>query len=213
MCQIHGARFVPDVRRSGISAAINTGLEAGAGNARYFAWLGDDDLLSTGSLRRTFAALEANQLATMAFGWCDYVDPEGAVVFRNRAGRLAAATVRFGPNLIPQPGSLMRRNAVVAVGGLDESLRYSMDLDLFLRLRSRGPLLSVPHTLASFRWHPDSTTVANGRESMEESDRVRMRYMSRSGANLYEVARWPGRWALAAAKWRATRNASKRVIR
>jgi hypothetical protein len=84
-----------------------------------------------------------------------------------------------------------------------------MDLDLFLRLRRRGRLIAVPRTLASFRWHPDSTTVRSEEASAEEADQVRMRYMPLPAARVYRFARWPGRWALRLVKWRVRRTASR----
>lgn len=201
-----GARFVEDPRRGGLSGALNAGLAAARPGTRYFAWLGDDDLLAEGSLAATTHALAGNPDAVLVFGWCDYIDSDDNVVFRSRAGKVAAATLTFGPNLIPQPGSLMRLSAVQAAGGLDESVRLAMDLDLFLRLRRQGRLIALPQTLASFRWHPDSATVRGESESMEESDRLRMKYMPRPAALVYEVLRWPGRWALVAAKRRVDHN-------
>lgn len=202
----HGARIVPDPG-GGMSPALNAGFEAAGEGTRYVAWLGDDDLLSAGSLAATTAALDARPEASMAFGWCDYVDDAGKVLFSNRAGRLAARTIAFAPNLVPQPGSLMRLSDVRAVGGVDERLTLSMDLDLFLRLRRRGPIVAVPQTLASFRWHPDSITVQSEEASAEEADQVRMRYLPRPVASAYRVARWPGRWALRLVKWRVRRRA------
>ncbi|MGC4112361.1 MAG: glycosyltransferase [Nocardioides sp.] len=197
----HSARLVPDPRR-GMSGALNEGFATAAPGTAYVAWLGDDDLLSPGSLAATTAALDAEPGASMAFGWCDYIDDVGAVIFSSKAGRLAGRSITFAPNLVPQPGSLMRLADVQAVGGVDERLTYSMDLDLFLRLRRRGRLVALPRTLASFRWHPDSITVQSEEASAEEADQVRMRYMSRPVAAGYRVARWPGRWALRAVKWR-----------
>jgi hypothetical protein len=40
-------------------------------------------------------------------------------------------------NIVSQPGTLMRRTAWEAVGGLDESLRMAMDYDLWWRLYRR----------------------------------------------------------------------------
>lgn len=207
-----GARFIEDPRRGGLSGALNAGLAAGRSDTEYFGWLGDDDLLSPGSLAATTSVLEREPDAVLVFGWCDYIDAEDQVVFRSRAGRLAAATVTFGPNLIPQPGSLMRYDTVLAVGGLDESVRLAMDLDLFLKLRRRGRLVALPQTLASFRWHPDSATVRAETESMEESDQLRMKYMPRPCAAAYRVLRWPGRWALTAAKRRVDHNTRRAAL-
>lgn len=202
----YGGRFVEDPRRGGLSGALNAGLAAARPGTTYFAWLGDDDLLAPGSLSATTRALAQDPGAVMAFGWCDYIDTNDQVVFRSRAGKLAAATLGFGPNLVPQPGSLMRYGAVVAVGGLDEGVRLAMDLDLFLRLRRYGRLVALPRTLASFRWHPDSATVSAETASMEESDQLRMKYMHPVAGRAYRYLRWPGRWALVAAKRRVEAN-------
>lgn len=205
----HGARFAPDPGRGGLSGALNAGLAVAAADTTYFSWLGDDDLLAEGSLRATTEALNADEGAVLAYGWCDYIDLHDRVVFRSRAGRLATVILRWGPNLIPQPGCLMRHDAVVAVGGLDESVRLAMDLDLFLRLRGKGRFIALPRTLASFRWHDDSATVENENASMEESDQLRMKYMSRPAARAYQLLRWPGRLALWLAKRRVDRNRAR----
>ena len=213
LVETHGGRFVLDPGTGGLSGALNAGLAAAVPGTKYFAWLGDDDLLSEGSLDATHAALEAHPDAVMVFGWCDYIDEHDNVVFRSRAGRLAAATITFGPNLIPQPGSLFRFEDVVAVGGLDESVRLAMDLDLFLRLRRRGRLIALRRTVASFRWHADSATVSGETESMEESDQLRMKYMPRPVALAYRGLRWPGRWALFLAKRRVQHNTARAAAR
>lgn len=209
----HRGRFVADPGRGGLSGALNAGLAAARPGTRYFTWLGDDDLLAEGSLRATVDALDRHPEAAMVFGWCDYIDLNGEVIFRSRAGRLAAWMVGWGPNLIPQPGCLFRLDDVLAVGGLDESVRLAMDLDLYLRLRRRGRLLALPRTVASFRWHPGSATVSGESMSTEESDQLRMRYMSRSGACLYRLLRWPGRLALWLAKRRVDMNSAKTAAR
>jgi GT2 family glycosyltransferase len=204
----YGGRVVADPGR-GISGALNAGFDAALPGTTYVSWLGDDDLLSPGSLAATTAALEAHPTASMVYGWCDYVDGSGTVVFSSRAGRLAALCITFAPNLVPQPGSLMRLADVQAVGGVDEDLMLSMDLDLFLRLRRRGRLIALPRTLASFRWHADSATVLSEEASAEEADQVRMRYMPAMVVSLYRLLRWPGRWALRLVKWRVRGNARK----
>ena len=204
----HGGRLLADPER-GMCAALNAGFGSAVPGTPYVAWLGDDDVLTDGSLAATTAALDADPGASMVYGWCDYIDDEGAVVFANRAGRMAGRTITFAPNLVPQPGSLMRLPEVLRVGGVDERLTFSMDLDLFLRLRRRGHLLALQQTLACFRWHVDSVTVASEGASAEEADRVRMRYLPAPVAALYRLGRWPGRWALRLVKWRVRRQARR----
>lgn len=205
-----GGRFVPDPGAGGQSGAINAGIAAAAEGTEYFAWLCDDDLLTPGSLRATTAALAARAEATLAYGWCDYIDLEDRVVFRSNAGRIAERILRFGPNLVPQPGSLARFSHVQELGGVDVEATQTMDLDLWLRLRKRGPFVAINQTLACFRWHADSLTVSDEKFSMNQSDETRMRHMTPLGAGLYKVIfRWPGWWALWLAKRRVKYNTAR----
>ncbi len=164
-------------RSRGLSAAINEGWELAGEGADAWTWLGDDDELLPGSLARTTSALQATPTASMVYGRCQYVDADGRLLWTARPGRLAALIAPYGPNLVPQPGSLLRAAAVRRVGALDPALRYAMDIDLFLRLRTVGRLLYLPHDLAAFRWHAASTTVANQAASSAELSAVRARHL------------------------------------
>ena len=99
------------------------------------------------------------------------------MVWRNRSGAFAAKVLRFGPCLIPQPGALIKREAFVKVGGLNESLGWAFDLDLFIKLSKLGTLKFVGMNLASFRWHSDSLTVSLRRNSVQEASLVRVSYL------------------------------------
>jgi GT2 family glycosyltransferase len=163
-------------RSAGLSAAINEGWLLAGDSADAWSWLGDDDELLPGSLARTCAALQTRPGSSMVYGRCRYVDGAGRTLWTARPGRLAALLAPAGPNLIPQPGSLLRADSVRRVGMLDPELRYAMDLDLFLRLRTVGALTYLPSELAAFRWHADSTTVANQSASAAELRAVQDRY-------------------------------------
>ena len=163
----------------GMSAAINAGFESALSHHRYLSWIGDDDLLEPGALIACVRAIEANDRSVLAFGQCRYIDDRGRQILVSRAGRLAPRILAWGPDLVPQPGLVFVREAVEAVGMLDTSLRYAMDLDLLLRLRQRGQFLFLNQVVASFRWHGSSSTVANRGASLAEAQRVQRRYVSR----------------------------------
>ncbi|WBM79376.1 glycosyltransferase [Cryobacterium breve] len=156
----------------GISAAVNEGW-AELRDATYLAWLGDDDLLAPGSLQISQMALGRNDMASATYGNVRYIDAENETLFVTHPGRIARAYLPWGKDLVPQPGSLFRRTAIDAVGGLDTSLRYAMDFDIFLKLRTVGPLLYLPTEVAAFRLHPGSITGAN--RSSVEAEEVRAR--------------------------------------
>lgn len=169
-----GVSFVPETT-AGLSAAINEGFRRYGEGHEFWAWLGDDDCLAPDSTAASVRALHRHERASMVYGRCEYVDADGRRLFEVRPGRLAAHLLRWGPNLVPQPGSVARASAVRRAGLLDESLRYAMDLDLFLRLQDVGPLLYLPRLLGTFRWHSHSTTVSDQSGSEAEAQLVRRR--------------------------------------
>ena len=159
----------------GMSGAINDGWRALGDGYDYLAWLGDDDELTPASSATAVGYLERHTRSAMVYGRCDYVDADGRVLFQARPSALAGRLLRWGPDLVPQPGSIARASAVRAVGYLDEDLRYAMDLDLFLRLKDVGAIGYVPRSLARFRWHEGSTTVGSPVASDAEARLVRSR--------------------------------------
>jgi GT2 family glycosyltransferase len=66
-------------------------------------------------------------------------------------------------NFVGIPGAVFRRDLALAVGGLDESLWYTADWDLWLKLARAGTTVYVPRPLAAFRVHPESQTSARSR--------------------------------------------------
>ena len=203
----HGALIVDDPA-GGISRAINVGVAA-ATDEQFYAWMGDDDLFRPGALRALRDLLQAFPGAVLAYGACDYIDPEGRLIGTSRAGRAARWLLPWGPNLIPHPGTMIRLEALNAVGAFDEELRYSMDLDVFLRLRPYGGFASTTRTVSAFRWHPDSLTVSNRAASSAESEIVKRRYLPGYLRPVEPLWRFPVRWASA---W-AARGVSRRALR
>ena len=171
-----GASVVDDPQR-GLSAAVNAGIGALAGEC-YYAWLCDDDTLSQGGLAELCNLLEQSPAAAVAFGACDYIDAAGRRLGTSKAGDLATRLLSWGPDLVPQPAALTRVQHLEAAGKYDETLRFAMDLDMLLRLRRQGRFVSTRRVVASFRWHADSLTVANRSRSLAESEMVKHRYLS-----------------------------------
>jgi glycosyltransferase involved in cell wall biosynthesis len=60
---------------------------------------------------------------------------------------------------IVHPAAMMRRDAVMKVGGYREQFKTSQDLDLWLRLSEVGKLANLPEPLVQYRQHFES--VAN----------------------------------------------------
>lgn len=162
---------------SGLPYAINLGIQSFPASVELINWLGDDDLLTVGSLTTSARELETSTDSVMVYGSCDYVDEVGNVVWKNSSGQWAVPLLRFGPDLIPQPGALFRRAAFNKVGALKSKYDWAFDFDLFIELSKLGKLKFVDQTLAQFRWHPESLSVEFRKKSVGEASQVRVSHL------------------------------------
>jgi GT2 family glycosyltransferase len=174
----------------GLSSAIDFGLRSFPPNVEYMNWLGDDDLLSEGSLDHTLALLTDDPGVVLVYGGCEYIDESGKSLWLNRSGNYAKYVMHCGPQLIPQPGSLFRRDAYKQIGGLDFRYQWAFDLDLLIRLSRVGKLKYTPRVLAKFRWHDGSLSVGGREGSVNEASLIRIAALPgciRPIANLWEA--------------------------
>ncbi len=161
----------------GLAAAINEGISALPAEIEYVNWLGDDDLIAADSIQVAVSVLDEDTSAVLVYGSCDYIDAEGEVIWANKSGQWASSILHFGPDLIPQPGSLFRRSVFKNVGRLTAKYNWAFDFDLLLKLKKFGKLRFVNQTLASFRWHPESLSVEHRKMSVREASRVRVSHL------------------------------------
>jgi GT2 family glycosyltransferase len=195
-----GALLVSDPGH-GMSAAINVGLAQRTSEQLYI-WIGDDDQFRPGGLAALKRLLEHNPYSPVAYGGCDYVDDSDTVLWVSKAGGLASWMLGFGPNLIPHLSAMMRLDALKAIGGYDENLLYTMDLDVLLQLKKRGPFVSTTTVTSAFGWQPSSLTVDNRSASAKEARTVKRRYLPASLRWCEPLWAYPVAWASAFAAHR-----------
>jgi GT2 family glycosyltransferase len=151
--RLTGWRSHPD---RGQAAAINEGIAKGT--APYVGWLNSDDMLLSGCIQHLLDQLEHDAAAPAAYGkvWnCTDTNERRRPVLVEpfNEKRLALRCI------VSQPGTLIRRTAWQAVGGLDEGLQMAIDYDLWWRLYKRfAPLAFVDEFVALNRDHPDTKT-------------------------------------------------------
>lgn len=191
------------------AAAINRGIEEFAVGHQFVGWLNDDDLLESGSLAATTALLESEPGAVVAFGACRYIDTSDRELWISRAGRWAPWILSWGPDLIPQPGMLVRVDAWRAVGGVDPSYRLVFDLDLLLRLKKVGQLADTGRVVSSFRWHADSLTVDDRDTNLNEGERAKRAALGRVARKFVWLWEKPVRIATRVAANEVNRRARK----
>jgi len=169
----------------GLAAAIREGFANYEGE--FITWLGDDDKLQPGSLQAVVEALKSSPQASFAYGRTRYIAASGSTIGVTRPGRLAAHYLTVGKDFVPQPGSVIRRSAYEAVGGIDVDLANAMDLDLFIRLQRYGASVYVPRELSCYRLHESSITVTKG--DKDEGELVRLKYLSKTLRSSYRIWR------------------------
>ena len=189
--------------------AINLGVGAAQPHHEFVNWLGDDDLLEPGSLSTVIKALDLNTKAVAAYGACRYIDENDAELWISKAGPWANRILKWGPDLIPQPGMLVRTTAWHQVGGVDESFRFAFDLDLLLKLQKLGQLIDVGQVVSSFRWHADSLTVGDRSENLRESEIAKRRALGPAARKFAWLWERPVRGATRFAAREVTRRAKR----
>jgi glycosyltransferase involved in cell wall biosynthesis len=191
----------------GGNAARNRGLRLSRGE--LIQWLDADDYLMQEKLERQVHHLRA-QDADVVFGdWRDeHVDPRGG----RRAGPVVSAEssdVLFDllrGRWTPHHAYLMRRRAVEAVGGWDETLPVLQDPDLLIRVCIAGARFAYqPGCHAVYRRHGDGSHSARNRSHYP---RVYAGIVERAGARLEAAGRLTAgyRRALALSHFHVARN-------
>jgi glycosyltransferase involved in cell wall biosynthesis len=195
-----------------ISAAINAAFAQATEAHRYVGWLGDDDMLRPNALTIASALLEGDPAAVVTYGSCDYVDLNGNLLFNRRPPPKASALLQFIPGLIKQETCLFRLSALRQVGGLDEKLKYTMDLDLLLKLRRLGPFVKADQVLAAFCWHAGSLTIANRKASLVEAQNVQRNHARGIARMLQPLWKYPIRYLILTLNWKINRDLNQPVI-
>lgn len=164
----------------GQSHAINKGLARAGGDV--VAWLNSDDLYADGALAAVAEAFAAHPEAQWLIGRCDVIDDQDREIrpavtrYKDRTLRRYAYRRLLRENFISQPAVFWRRSFGQQVGPLDESLHYTMDYDLWLRMGKVAEPLFVDRVLAHFRMHRGSKSGQVNRRQFDEGYEVAARY-------------------------------------
>ena len=174
-------RWVSEPDR-GQAHAINKGWRQASGG--IVAYLNSDDAYLPGAVSQAVSALQIHPEAVAVYGEGFHVDAAGAVLDRYPTEPFDADRLRE-ICFICQPTVFLRRDAIERVGYLDESLRYCMDYDLWIRLAKAGRTFSyTPHYLASTRLHADTKTLGQRGQAHSEILQVMYRHFGRVGPRL-----------------------------
>lgn len=184
--QGHKIKFVVDPGQ-GLAHAINLAIASLPETCHFVTWIGDDDALIAESLNFSLRELREDHKIVATFGDIELMDDVGNVFTRFRTSQRAATSIFFGPNRVPQPGSILRRAAFEQIGSLDPKYKFSFDSDMFMRLSKLGTLKYIPHYVAKFRWHSGSLSAGQSANSIREASAARLKNLPRSVSRIARV--------------------------
>ena len=165
----------------GQAAAINTGLAKSSGD--ILAFINSDDYFLPGVLK-----MVAEQFSKTGCKWLsgDYKivnendrEIQTLIILYKKFWRsFSSANVLSVLNYIIQPSTFWTRELWSQTGGLDVSLRYAFDYDLWMRAMDIQPPLILRQPLSAFRIHKSSKGGTGYQTQFDEELRVIKRYRS-----------------------------------
>jgi glycosyltransferase involved in cell wall biosynthesis len=167
----------------GQAHALNKGLNRSQGD--ILGWLNSDDVLVPGAIRRAVDELQANPEVDVVYGRLERIDAQSRPV---PTPRLPKDRIDFNVDnmleecTVNQAGAFWRRKIMQKVGDLNESLRYGMDYEYWIRMAiAGGRFKRLSETAARFRLSKESKTVGQGLPMAEEGMQIIRRYASQAG--------------------------------
>jgi hypothetical protein len=162
-----------------------TNLGVQAARADHVCTLHQDDLWLENRVADFEGQLSRHPETTMFLSSSLIIDGNGRKLgpwrIPAREGLCDRATLRDAllvQNSIAIPAPVIRRDAWLAVGGLDEALWYTPDWDLWLKLVACGPVAYQDRSSTAFRVHGNSLTMTGDRnEFAEELELVLSRHI------------------------------------
>jgi glycosyltransferase involved in cell wall biosynthesis len=149
------------------TASVNFALRAARGE--YICILHQDDMWMPGRLAALHSAVELYPAAVLFLHPAYFLNAEGKRIgYWNCPLNASMNPIKSESmierlliqNFISMPAPLFKRTVAIESGGMDESLRYTGDWDLWLKLSERGDTVYLEKPLSFFRVHDDAQTLS-----------------------------------------------------
>jgi glycosyltransferase involved in cell wall biosynthesis len=186
---------------AGANVSRNRGINHAVGE--FISFLDADDIWTPDKLATQLQALEENPTTKVAYSWTDYIDENGKFVH-------SGTHISLNGNVYEQllvknflengSNPLISKDALLAVGGFDESLVAGQDWDMWLRLAREFNFVAVPKVQILYRISANSLSCNLARQekaclqvlnkAYSKSPESLQHLKAYSFANLYKYLTW-----------------------
>lgn len=179
---------------AGQAAAIAEGFAAATGD--ILCYLNSDDMFLPHAFRDVAQVLGPRRLRpSWAVGGYIRIDDSGRMLRFDRPMRVSQRSMLLWGSGFAQPAAFWTRSLYEESGGIDRTLEFCLDYDMFLRFAAIARPRVLRSYLAAFRDHSLSKSATMADVHARELGEVRQRYalaggtVSRTALGLY-WARW-----------------------
>ena len=167
--------YIQNESNKGACFSRNVGLHKA--NGEYVAFLDDDDEWLSDKLKKQVNALEnASADVALVYGpfYIEYDETEIKVSYECPflSGELYEEIMKRGNLLGGMSIPLMRTQCVIDVGGFDELMQSSQDVDLWLRMTKKYKAIGLPDYLAIYHIHDGEQITKNPQKKIEGLKRI-----------------------------------------
>lgn len=164
-------RHGPD---GGQSDAIKEGWDHSS--APFLGWLNADDILFPDTLEKVSEKLASNPALDVVYGHSTILDEQARMTGYHWAVEPPGPRLLEG-GIISQPSCFFRRASYESAGGIDLSLHYTMDWDLFIRIYKSGAKFDfIDAPLSMVLWGDETKTASFNARRREELQRIIKKY-------------------------------------
>lgn len=155
--------------------AINKGFNLSKGE--IVAWINSDDIYLQDSFEKITRFFVENQQIHMVYGDCYLIDENSKNIGElDVLGDYSLKRLIESEDYIAQPSVFFRRKVLKKVGSVNESLKYSMDYDLWIRIGLHFQVKKISAYLSCFRSQPQQKTFHTNPVQYSENIRIRAKY-------------------------------------
>lgn len=173
-------RFCPNAQNMGVAATLNRGLELACG--AYIARMNADDISLPERFAKQAAYLDAHPDVTVC-GTAIELFCEGSVTGTRfpAAGPEKLKEDLFFSCGIAHPSVMMRRAAILELGGYDPAFNGMEDYELWCRVAEKGKITVLPEILLRYRIHSGQVTQNPSPKFKEQMQNLKRRQLAQLG--------------------------------